>query len=87
MFGPTWQARLLDFFLREVGPSVYNQATADAQSFFLEKASDLGAVRYEAEFDFWKKRRGVASRPVAPSARGAMSRSGDRPHGMPEVGR
>lgn len=49
--------RVLDFCVREIGPSVYNQAIADAQSFFQEKTSDLGGVRYEPEFDFWKKRR------------------------------
>jgi uncharacterized protein (DUF2164 family) len=46
---------ILEFFLREVGPSVYNQAIADAQSYFQEKAADLGGVRYQAEFDYWKK--------------------------------
>jgi uncharacterized protein (DUF2164 family) len=49
--------RVLDFFLREIGPSVYNQAIADAQSFFQEKTADLGGVRYEPEFDFWKASR------------------------------
>ncbi len=48
--------RVLDFCIREVAPSVYNQAIADAQSFIQERAGDMGAVRYEAEFDFWKKR-------------------------------
>ena len=45
----------LDFCVRELGPSIYNQAIADAQSFIQEKATDLGGSRYEAEFDFWKK--------------------------------
>lgn len=48
--------RVLDFCLREVSPSVYNQAIADAQRYFEEKASDLGGVRFEPEFDFWKAR-------------------------------
>jgi uncharacterized protein (DUF2164 family) len=48
--------RVLDFFVREIGPSVYNQAIVDAQAFFEEKTADLGGVRYEPEFDFWKKR-------------------------------
>ena len=47
--------RILDFCTREIGPSIYNQAIADAQAYFQEKASDLGGARYEAEFDFWKK--------------------------------
>lgn len=49
-------ARVLDFCLREVSPSVYNQAIADAQSYMEEKANDLGGVRFEPEFDFWKVR-------------------------------
>jgi uncharacterized protein (DUF2164 family) len=48
--------RVLEFCLREISPSVYNQAIADAQKYFQERASDLGGVRYEAEFDFWKHR-------------------------------
>lgn len=47
--------RFLDFCIREIGPSIYNQAISDAQSYFQEKASDLGGARFEAEFDFWKK--------------------------------
>jgi uncharacterized protein (DUF2164 family) len=41
--------------VREIGPSIYNQAIVDAQTYFQEKASDLGGARYEAEFDYWKK--------------------------------
>lgn len=48
--------RVLEFFAKEIGPSIYNQALADAQSYFMDKAADLGNVRYEPEFDFWKKR-------------------------------
>lgn len=48
--------RVLDFCIGEIAPSVYNQAIADAQTYFEEKVSDLSGVRYEAEFDFWKKR-------------------------------
>lgn len=50
---------VLDFCLREIGPSIYNQAIADAQAFFQEKSLDLGAARYEPEFAFWQKRPGV----------------------------
>jgi uncharacterized protein (DUF2164 family) len=48
---------VLDFFVRELGPSVYNQAIADAQTYFQEKVTDLGGVRYEPEFDYWKRPR------------------------------
>lgn len=47
---------VLDFFVREIGPSVYNQAIADAQSTLERAVSDLGGVRYEPEFDYWKRR-------------------------------
>jgi len=49
-------ARVLDFFIAEMGPSVYNQAIADAQVYFTEKVSDLAGVHNPAEFDYWKKR-------------------------------
>lgn len=48
--------RVLGFMLREVGPSVYNQAMADAQSWMKEKVEELGDARYEPEFDFWKRK-------------------------------
>ena len=47
--------RVLDFFIREVAPSVYNQAIADAQAYFTDRVADLSGSTYEAEFDFWKK--------------------------------
>jgi uncharacterized protein (DUF2164 family) len=47
--------RVLDFFVREVAPSVYNQAIADAQAYFTDRVADLSGTRYEAEFDYWKK--------------------------------
>lgn len=46
---------LLGFVLKEVGPSVYNQAIADAQATLQEKVADLGLDRFEAEFTYWKK--------------------------------
>lgn len=49
-------ARVLEFALKEIGPSVYNQAMADAKAWFQEKAAELGDARYQAEFDFWKRR-------------------------------
>jgi uncharacterized protein (DUF2164 family) len=50
--------RVLDFCLKEMGPSFYNQGVADAQAFFQEKSLDLGAARHEPEFGFWQKPRG-----------------------------
>lgn len=48
-------ARILDFIVAEIGPNIYNQAIADAQSYFADKTADLAGVHYEPEFDFWKK--------------------------------
>ena len=47
---------VLEFCVREVGPSVYNQAIADAQIFLERTVSDLGGVQFEPEFDYWKQR-------------------------------
>jgi len=44
---------LLDYFLKEIGPVVYNRAIADAQSYFQERAVDLEGVCYEKEFTYW----------------------------------
>ena len=48
-------ARVLEYCLREIAPSVYNQAIADAQTYFSDKVADLGGVQFEPEFDYWKK--------------------------------
>lgn len=41
---------LLDFILSELGPSIYNQAIADARAFFEERSADLAAICYHDEF-------------------------------------
>jgi uncharacterized protein (DUF2164 family) len=46
---------LLDFFLEELAPTVYNEAIKDAQRYFLEHVSDLEATCFELEFTYWKK--------------------------------
>jgi uncharacterized protein (DUF2164 family) len=40
---------LLDFFLRELGPPVYNQGVHDAQKYVQEKLADLEGEVYERE--------------------------------------
>lgn len=40
---------MLDFFVRELGPPVYNQAIRDAYAFMQEKISDLEGEVYEPE--------------------------------------
>ena len=44
---------MLDFILKEVAPSIYNQAIADAQAYFQARVVDLEAICYEEEFSYW----------------------------------
>jgi uncharacterized protein (DUF2164 family) len=44
---------LLDYFLKEIGPSVYNRAIGDAQVYFRDRVVDLEGTCYEREFGFW----------------------------------
>lgn len=43
----------LDYCLREIGPTVYNQAIADAQAYFQARSADLADVCYQKEFGYW----------------------------------
>jgi uncharacterized protein (DUF2164 family) len=50
------QARLLlEFFLKEIAPSVYNAAIADAQTYFRDRVADLEGACYAPEFGYWPK--------------------------------
>ena len=44
---------ILDYFLAEIGPAVYNTAIADAKTFFDERAADLAALCTRDEFTYW----------------------------------
>lgn len=46
-------ALVLDYFLTEIGPAVYNSAITDAKSFFDERAADLAALCSRDEFPYW----------------------------------
>jgi len=48
---------LLRYVLEEIGPTIYNQAIADARAFFEERTADLAAVCYRAEFPSSTRRR------------------------------
>jgi uncharacterized protein (DUF2164 family) len=41
--------RLLEFFIKQLGPPIYNQAIADARAFMFEKLEDLDVEFYEPE--------------------------------------
>jgi uncharacterized protein (DUF2164 family) len=46
---------LLDYFLEEIGPAIYNQAIADAQSRILQRTSDLTGELFTDPFNYWPK--------------------------------
>ena len=46
---------LLDFFLEELGPLVYNQAIVQAQARMLTYVSDLNGELYADEFQYWPR--------------------------------
>ncbi len=51
---------LLDYFLKELAPSIYNQAIQDAQRYFQDRVSDLEGVCFEREFGYWTDKAGSA---------------------------
>ena len=44
---------LLNFFLEEFGPVIYNRAIADAQTRLLQRVADLNGELYADEFQYW----------------------------------
>ena len=46
---------LLDFCLKEIAPTVYNQAVADAQANLQNKVGDLENSCYQPEYAYWKR--------------------------------
>ena len=44
---------LLDFCLREIGPSIYNTAIVDSQKYFETRVVDLEGSCHEPEFQYW----------------------------------
>lgn len=48
---------VLNFCLREIGPSIYNQAISDAQTQMYAKIEDLEGSCWEPEFAYWKVKR------------------------------
>lgn len=48
--------RVLVLALKELGPTLCDQAIADGQACLQERASELGEVRFEPEFGDWRKR-------------------------------
>ena len=48
-------AALLNFFVEEIGPSIYNQAVVDAQERLQTRVMELDIECHEDEFGYWRK--------------------------------
>jgi len=48
-------AALLNFFLEEIGPSVYNQAVAEVQERIQVRVAELDIECHEDEFAYWAR--------------------------------
>jgi uncharacterized protein (DUF2164 family) len=46
---------LLDFFVQEIGPAIYNKAIGDAQARLTVRVADLSGELYEDEFQYWPR--------------------------------
>jgi len=46
---------LLNFFLEEVGPVVYNKAVAEVQERLQVRVSEIDIEVHEDEFQFWRR--------------------------------
>ena len=46
---------MLEFILKEVGPSIYNAAIGDAQTYMRDRVADLEGVCFEPELAYWPK--------------------------------
>ena len=44
---------LLEFILKEIGPSIYNAAIGDAQTYLRDRIADLEGVCSVPEFAYW----------------------------------
>jgi uncharacterized protein (DUF2164 family) len=46
---------LLNYFLEEIGPAIYNKAVADAQERITLRLSDLTGELFADEFQYWPR--------------------------------
>lgn len=48
-------AALLNFFIEEIGPLIYNRAVAETQERMQMRVQDLDIELHEEEFQYWRK--------------------------------
>jgi len=46
---------ILDFFLEEIGPTIYNRAIHEAQTWMAARVADLDGSCWEEEHTYWRK--------------------------------
>lgn len=46
---------LLNFFLEDIGPIIYNQAIGDSQARLSQRVADLSGELYADEFQYWPR--------------------------------
>ena len=46
---------LLDFFVEEIGPTIYNKGIGDVQARMQLRVADLDGELYAAEFQYWPR--------------------------------
>jgi len=46
---------VLDFFVEEIGPAIYNKAIGDAQARMQQRVADLDGELYADEFQYWPR--------------------------------
>ena len=52
----------LDYVLKEIGPSIYNQAVVDVQAVLRDRIAELDVTLTEPEFGYTAERRSRANR-------------------------
>lgn len=55
-------AALLEFFLEEVGPTIYNRAVTDVQERLQSRVMEVDVEVHEDEFGYWRKKDQTKSR-------------------------
>jgi uncharacterized protein (DUF2164 family) len=53
--GSIQATELLDFFIAEIGPSIYNLAVRDTQGRLQERVLEVDIEIHEEEFSYWRK--------------------------------
>ena len=46
---------VLEYFIKEIAPTIYNIAIGDAQAYINERIADLDGTCFEQEFTYWKR--------------------------------